>query len=268
MKKFLPFLIAIILFASACAPRAVIRPAPKAAAIPPDTPPAQVFSLIKSADEKVQSLKAAVTITVDAGAKGKKSFDGVLYAMKPDDARLTGLALLGVTVFDAVLKGDKFYFYRPSEGILYTGPRASLRRFLKEQGVDVDPEVVARSLFMASGGPEDYLLEGTGGEGYSLTLLNKGLAPVLPSMQAEYDQALDLKERIFYDELARPYLFVHAEGEVEESGARLPQRIIAKDVRGGYTVTVDFEKYIVNPPGIENEFSIEGGELKGIRQVE
>lgn len=267
MKKFLPFIIAVLCL-SACAPRAVIKPAPAVKAIPPDTPPAQVFSLIKSADEKVQSLKAAVTITVDAGAKGKKSFDGVLYAMKPDSARLTGLALLGVTVFDAVLKGDKFYFYRPSEGILYTGPRASLRGFLKEQGVDVDPEVVARSLFMASGGPEDYLLESTGGEGYRLTLLNKGLAPVLPSMRAEYDQALDLKQRIFYDELARPYLFVHAEGEVEESGARLPQRIIAKDVRGGYTVTVDFEKYIVNPPGIESEFSIEGGELKGIRQVE
>lgn len=253
---------------ASCAPRAVIRPAPMVKAIPPDTPPAQVFSLIKSADEKVQSLKAAVTITVDAGAKGKKSFDGVLYAMKPDSARLTGLALLGVTVFDAVLKGDKFYFYRPSEGILYTGPRASLRGFLKEQGVDVDPEVVARSLFMASGGPEDYLLAGAGGEGYSLTLLNKGSAPVLPSMRAEYDQALDLKDRIFYDELARPYLSVRTEGEVEEGGARLPQRIIAKDIRGGYTVTVDFQKYIVNPPGIEKEFSIEGGELKGIRQVE
>jgi hypothetical protein len=64
-------------------------------------------------------------------------------------------------------------------------------------------------------------------------------------------------------------LTVQSEGEIKEGEFRLPQTLITHDEKAGYTITVRFEKYIVNPPGgMDRDFTIEGGELKGIRTVE
>jgi len=199
-----------MLLLSACAPRAIVKPAP---------------TVIPAANKAITGLRASVRVTVQQAGKSDRSFDAVLRAARPGKVRVSGLALLGVTVFDVVLDGDKFWFYQPSEGYLYTGTYNSLRGLLKEKGIDIDPAVIYKALFLELTG------EGNGIPGPDIT--------------------------------------VQSEGQVVEGDYVLPLILIAHDEKAGYTITVNFEKYIVNPPeGMDKDFTIEGGELKGIRTVE
>jgi hypothetical protein len=192
----------------------------------------------------------------------------VLYVGRPDKVRLTGLALLGVTVFDAVITGEKFYFYQPSDGYLYTGPRSALAGFLLERGIKADPDVIYRSLLTQEPGKaEKYLLDRTG-EGYSIYIVRESDGLLTPRVRQDYDQGLNLTQKVFYDALARPYLYVKEEGLIESGGFRLPERLKAVDTKNGYTVTVEFQKYIVNPDDAGGDFTIQGGEIKGIREIE
>ena len=109
--------------------------------------------MAKEAGEGIKGLRASVRVTVSAKGKGNESFDGVLYVGRPDKVRLTGLALLGVTVFDAVITGEKFYFYQPSEGYLYTGRKEAMAGFLLERGIKADPDVIYRSLLTDAPAP-------------------------------------------------------------------------------------------------------------------
>jgi len=260
--KALLFFIAIAALLSACAPRIAVKP------IPSDTPPGKVLEMVRAKDAGLKGLRASVKVTVTSKEKGTQSFDAVLYAAKPDKVRLTGLAMLGMTVFDIVLTTEKFYFYQPSEGYLYTGPRSALRGFLDARGVKADPEVIYRSLFFESDGePGRYFLDNTG-SGYDLYLATDEGGVLAPKMKAEFDTGLSLKRKVFYDGLARPYLYVEQEGVIEEGGLSLPARLKAKDAENGYSLTVDFEKYIVNPDDMDSDFTIQGGEFKGIREIE
>ena len=195
---------------SACAPHATVKPA---------------ATIIPTANKGITGLRASVRVTVQQAGKSDRSFDAVLRAARPGKVRVSGLALLGVTVFDVVLDGDKFWFYQPSDGYLYTGTYESLRGLMKEKGIDIDPAVIYKALF--------------------LELTGEG------------------------DGLAGPDITVQSKGEIREGEFRLPLILTAHDEKAGYTITVNFEKYIVNPPeGMDKEFTIEGGELKGIRTVE
>jgi hypothetical protein len=261
MKKLNLAIIAAMLMFSACAPRAIVKP------IPVNTPPDEVIKMASAGTENIKGLKASVKVTVQKDGKNPQSIDGVLYIQRPDNIRFTGLAFMGFTVFDLVLTGDKFYFYRPSEGWLYTGPRESFKAFLARNGVHADPEVIGRALFLQKKQGEEYLVEKTD-DGYDIyeALNDKGV--LLPRMKAEYDAGLDLERKIFFDGLARPYLYVKLSGKVEEGGASLPKRLTVKDTAQDIFLTVDFQKYIVNPEGLDKDFTIEGQELKGIREVE
>ncbi len=182
-------------------------------------------TVIPAANKAITGLRASVRVTVHQAGKSDRSFDAVLRAARPGKVRVSGLALLGVTVFDVVLDGDKFWFYQPSDGYLYTGTYASLRGLLKEKGIDIDPAVIYKALFLELTG------EGNGIPGPDIT--------------------------------------VQSEGQIVEGDYVLPLILIAHDEKAGYTITVNFEKYIVNPPeGMDKDFTIEGGELKGIRTVE
>jgi hypothetical protein len=261
VKAFLFILLTVFLL-PACAPRVAVKP------IPADTPPDKVVKMAMSGMSAVKGIKASVKVSVQAEGKGAENFDGVLYIGRPDRVRLTGLAFMGFTAFDVSLTAGKFYFYQPSEGFLYTGPRAALGGFLKERGVDADPEVIYRSLFM--GEPAEgqrFLVEKTiNGYDVYITASNDGV--LTPVVKAEFDPGLGLVRKIFYDELARPYLYVTPGATEDVDGFRLPRSVEIKDSRSGYTVTVVFEKYLVNPEGLDSDFTIQGGDLKGIRQVE
>ena len=256
------FTISTFLVFTACAPKVAVKP------IPADTPPDKVLSMAREAEEGIKGLRASVRVTVAAEGKGSESFDGVLYVGRPDKVRLTGLALLGVTVFDAVITGEKFYFYQPSEGYLYTGPRAALAGFLMERGIKADPDVIYRSLLTVQpAAGEKYLVDNTG-TGYSIYIVKQSEGLLVPTVRQDYDPGLNLREKVFYDALARPYLFVKQEGLVEAGGFSLPERLKALDTKNGYSVTVEFQKYIVNPEDAGGDFTIQGGEFKGIREVE
>ena len=173
-----------------------------------------------------------------------------------------------LTVFDAVITGEKFYFYQPSEGYLYTGPRAALAGFLLERGIKADPDVIYRSLLTVQpAAGEKYLVDNTG-TGYSIYIVKQSEGLLVPTVRQDYDPGLNLREKVFYDALARPYLFVKQEGLVEAGGFSLPERLKALDTKNGYSVTVEFQKYIVNPEDAGGDFTIQGGEFKGIREVE
>lgn len=247
---------------SACAQRVAVKP------IPADTPPDKVVKMAMSDGERLKGLKASIKVTVQAEGKASERFDGVLYVGRPDKVRLTGLAFMGFTAFDVSLSNGKFYFYQPSEGYLYTGPKAALRGFLKERGVNADPEIISRLLFLeGQEGGRRLLVEKTD-SGYDVYVMAPGKEDVFtPLVKAEFDPGLGLVRKIFYDELARPYLYVTPGGSTEVDSFRLPKSIKARDLRRGYTVTVEFEKYLVNPEGLESDFTIEGGELKGIREI-
>jgi|GEM_PF-6220697 len=257
------FIACLIILLSACAPRVAVKP------IPPETTPSEVLKMAAGKLQGLNGLKASVKVTVQVKDRNPQTFDGVLYLKRPDSVRLTGLALMGFTVFDVVLTGEKFYFYQPSDGYLYTGRRAALAGFLKGRGVDVDPEDIGRALFLdeAAEAKYRYFVEKTpeGYEIYSLSAKDSLMTPVLKSV---YDPGLELMEEIFYDDSGKPYLSVQPTDMKDVGGFRLPGMIKATDTRSGYAVTVDFEKYLVNPEGIESDFTIQGGELKGIREVE
>jgi hypothetical protein len=260
--KTILLLIAIIVLLPACAPRVAVKPAAS------DTPPEKLFEMARAQEAGLKGLRASVKVTFQAEGQSPVSFDAVLYVARPDKVRLTGLAMMGVTAFDVLLSDDKFYFYQPSDGMLYTGRREAVRGFLEGMGVKADPEVMYKSLFMESRGELDrYFLERTEA-GYNIFQVVDQGGVIVPRSKTEYDMALQLKRKVFYDELARPYLFVQPEGFTTEGGFRLPQWLIARDTANGYSITVAFEKYIVNPEGMENDFTIQGGELKGIKEVE
>lgn len=261
MKKLNFAIIAALLVLSSCAPRAIVKP------IPVNTPPDEVIKMVSAGTEGVKGLKASVKVTVQAEGKNPQSIDGVLYIERPDNFRFTGLAFMGFTVFDLVLTGDKFYFYRPSEGWLYTGPRESFKGFLAKNGVQADPEAIGQALFLQKKEGEEFLVEKTD-DGYDIYQALKTEGVLLPRMKAEYDAGLNLEKKVFFDGLARPYLYVTVSGKVEEGGAELPKRLTVKDVTQGIVLTVDFQKYIVNPEGLDKDFTIEGQELKGIREVQ
>ncbi len=260
MKKINFAIIAAMLLLSSCAPRAIVKP------IPINTPPDEVIKMASAGTENIKGLKASVKVTVQKDGNNPQSIDGVLYIERPDNFRFTGLAFMGFTVFDLVLTGDKFYFYRPSEGWLYTGPRESFKAFLAKNGVQADPEIIGRALFLQKKEEEKYLVEKTD-DGYDIYQAVKDEGVLLPRMKAEFDAGLNLERKIFFDGLARPYLYVTVSGKVEQGGAALPKRLTVKDIAQGILLTVDFEKYIVNPEGLDKEFTIEGQELKGIREV-
>ncbi len=265
LKPPLFLLLALLTFA-ACAPRVAVRP------IPPDTPPEKVLAMALAKDAGIKGVRASVKVTVREDGKPSRSFDAVLYAARPGRVRLTGLELMGFTAFDMVLTGGKFYFYQPSEGYLYTGPRTALRGFLEDRGVKADPEVIYRSLFFGGDGGGGgtsvrYFYDSTG-SGCDIYAVSDQGGVLTPYMKAEFDAGLNLVRKVFYDGLARPYLYVRSEGIIEADGFDLPARLTAKDVKNGYTLTVAFEKYIVNPEGMDSDFTIQGGEFKGIRKVE
>lgn len=246
----------------ACAPRVAIRP------IPADTPPEQVLKMALSSYEGIRGLKASVKVTVQAEGKATQGFDGVLYVGRPDRVRLTGLAFMGFTAFDVSITGGKFYFYQPSDGYLYTGRKEVLRGFLKARGVDADPEIICRALFLDGEEKGRRFLVEKAENGYGIYIVASQGDMLTPLLKAEFDRGLDLVRKIFYDELARPYLYVTQGPVVEVDGFRLPGSVKVKDARGGFTVTVRFEKYLVNPVDLESDFTIQGGELKGIREVQ
>jgi len=246
----------------ACAPRALVKP------IPADTPPAKVLEMARAKDAGIKGIRASVKVSVQMDGKNAQGFDGVLYVQKPDKVRLTGLAFMGFTVFDILVNGDKFYFYQPDDGYLYTGPKSALGGFLEKRGVKADPDVLYRSLFFDMTNAQGRYFFDSTAEGYNIFFVHEQDGVTVPLMRAEYDRGLGLKEKVFYDELARPYLYVRFEGTVEEGGYTLPAKLVAKDTKNGYTVTVTFEKYLVNPEGLDGDFAIEGGELKGIREIE
>jgi hypothetical protein len=260
MKKLNLAIIAALLALSSCAPRVAIKP------IPVNTPPDEIIKLASAGTENIKGIKASVKVTVQKDGNNPQSIDGVLYIERPDNFRFTGLAFMGFTVFDLVLTGDKFYFYRPSEGWLYTGPRESFKSFLAKNGVQADPEVIGKALFLQKNG-EELLVEKTD-DGYDIYQAVKAEGVLLPRMKAEFDAGLNLERKVFFDGLARPYLYVTPSGKVEEGGAVLPKKLTVKDVAQGILLTVDFEKYIVNPEGLDKDFTIEGQELKGIREVQ
>jgi hypothetical protein len=261
MKKSIFAIVAAMLALSSCAPRVAIKP------IPLNTPPEEIIKLASAGTENIKGLKASVKVTVQKDGENPQSIDGVLYIERPDNFRFTGLAFMGFTVFDLVLTGDKFYFYRPSEGWLYTGPKESFKGFLAKNGVQADPEVIGKALFLRKKQGEQFLVEKTDG-GYDIYEAVKDEGVLLPRMKAEYDAGMDLERKIFFDALARPYLYVTPSGKVEQDGAALPKRLTVKDIAQGVLLTVDFEKYIVNPEGLDKDFTIQGQELKGIREVQ
>jgi hypothetical protein len=261
MKKLNFAIIAAMLMLSSCAPRAIVKP------IPMNTPPDEIVKMASAGTEDVKGLKASVKVTVQKDGNSPQSIDGVLYIERPDNLRFTGLAFMGFTVFDLVLTGDKFYFYRPSEGWLYTGPRESFKGFLAKNGVQADPEVIGKALFLQKKQGDELLVEKTD-DGYDIYEAVKDEGVLLPRMKAEYDAGLNLERKVFFDGLARPYLYVKVSGKVSEGGAELPKKLTVKDIAQGILLTVDFEKYIVNPEGLDKDFTIQGQELKGIREVE
>jgi hypothetical protein len=261
MKKLNFAIIAAMLILSSCAPRAIVKP------IPMNTPPDEIVKMASAGTEDVKGLKASVKVTVQKDGNSPQSIDGVLYIERPDNLRFTGLAFMGFTVFDLVLTGDKFYFYRPSEGWLYTGPRESFKGFLAKNGVQADPEVIGKALFLQKKQGDELLVEKTD-DGYDIYEAVKDEGVLLPRMKAEYDAGLNLERKVFFDGLARPYLYVKVSGKVSEGGAELPKKLTVKDIAQGILLTVDFEKYIVNPEGLDKDFTIQGQELKGIREVE
>jgi len=213
-----------------------------------------------------------VKVTVQEHGGGPKSFEAVLYAERPDKVRLTGIGFMGFTVFDVVLRGEKFYFYQPDTGYLYTGKRGELRPFLLSLGVNADPEVLYRSIFTYEpGGTYRYLMDATPG-GYSVFVVTggegEGDGVMRPVMKAEYDAGLNPLEKIFYDKDARPYLYVVREGTIEQDGYELPATLKATDTKEGYRVDVDFEKYIINPTDNQDDFTIQGGQLREIRTLD
>jgi hypothetical protein len=265
MKKLnLAIITAALLVLSSCAPRVAVKP------IPLNTPPDEIIKMASAGTENIKGLKASVKVTVQKDGNNPESIDGVLYIERPDNFRFTGLAFMGFTVFDMVLTGDKFYFYRPSEGWLYTGPRESFKGFLAKNGVQADPEVIGKALFLQKkqgAGGDEFLVEKTDG-GYDIYEAVKAGGVLLPRMKAQYDAGMDLERKIFFDGLARPYLYVTPSGKVEQDGAALPKRLTVKDIAQGVLLSVDFEKYIVNPEGLDKDFTIQGQELKGIREVQ
>jgi hypothetical protein len=268
MKKSIFAIIAAMLMLSSCAPRVAVKP------VPLNTPPEEIIKMASAGTENVKGLKASVKVTVQKDGNSPQSINGVLYIERPDNFRFTGLAFMGFTVFDLVLTGDKFYFYRPSEGWLYTGPRGSFKGFLAQNGVQADPEVIGKALFLRKKGVQgegvmgdEFLVEKTDG-GYDIYEAAKAGGVLLPRMKAEYDAGMDLERKTFFDGLARPYLYVTPSGKIEQDGAVLPARLTVKDIAQGVLLTVDFEKYIVNPEGLDKDFTIQGQELKGIREVQ
>ncbi|MBI5191370.1 MAG: hypothetical protein HZA22_11965 [Nitrospirae bacterium] len=250
------------LLLSACAPRQIVKP------IPADTPPEKVLDMAMARDQGLQGIRAMVKVVVRVDGAGSQSFDAVLYAKRPDRVRLTGLALMGYTVFDIVIRGEKFYFYDPSEGFLYTGPRGALPGFLAERGVKADPNVIFGSLFFETPGAGDRYFVDPVEDGYDLFIAHENDGVLVPLVKTEYDPGLNEKRRIFYDRLARPYLYVETPGYTVVDGYSLPSAIKVVDSANGYTVDVTFEKYLVNPDGLDGDFTIEGGEFKGLREVE
>lgn len=247
---------------SACAPRQTVRP------IPADTPPARVLEMAREKEDGITGVRAMVKVAVRLEGQGPQAFDAVLYAKKPDKVRLTGLAFMGYTVFDMLIRGDKFYFYQPSEGYLYTGHADSLPVFLEGRGVKADPAVMLRSLFFtAQAAGDSYMVDATG-TGYDVYLVHESGGVFVPEAKTEYDLGLGIKRRLFYDRLARPYLSVETSGYTDVDGHSLPSSMRVKDVRDGYVVDVTFEKYLIEPEGLDEDFSIQGGEFKGIREVE
>jgi outer membrane lipoprotein-sorting protein len=261
MKKLNFAIIAAMLALSSCAPRVAIKP------IPVNTPPEEIIQMASAGTENIKGLKAFVKVTVQKDGNNPQSIDGVLYIERPDNFRFTGLAFMGFTVFDLVLTGDKFYFYRPSEGWLYTGPRESFKGFLAKNGVQADPEVIGKALFLRKKEGEQFLVEKTD-DGYDIYQAVKDEGVLLPRMKAEFDAGMNLERKIFFDGLARPYLYVTPSGKIEQDGAALPKRLTVKDIAQGVLLTVDFEKYIINPEGLDKDFTIQGQELKGIREVQ
>ncbi|MBI5695319.1 MAG: hypothetical protein HZC51_06195 [Nitrospirae bacterium] len=250
------------LLLSACAPRQIVKP------IPADTPPEKVLDMAMARDQGLQGIRAMVKVVVRVDGAGSQSFDAVLYAKRPDRVRLTGLALMGYAVFDIVIRGDKFYFYDPSEGFLYTGPRGSLPPFLEGRGVKADPDVIFGSLFFQTPGEGGrYFLDATA-EGYDLYITRDREGMLVPVSRTVYDAGLTERMRVFYDGLARPYLYVETPGYTTVDGYSLPASLRIKDTKNGYAAEVTFEKYLVNPDGLDGDFTIEGGEFKGLREVE
>ena len=148
-----------------------------------------------------------------------------------------------------------------SKGRIIPRP-AGLLATLKERGVDTDPEIIYRSLFM--GEPAEgqrFLVEKTQ-SGYCVYIVATRDGLLTPLLKAEFDPGLVLVRKIFYDGLARPYLYVTPGATEEVDGFRLPKSVEIKDARNGYTVTVVFEKYLVNPEGLDSDFIIQGGDLK------
>lgn len=246
----------------ACAPKITIRP------VPADTPPGKLVEMVKAREAGLDGLRALVKVTVAEHGGQPKSFDGVLYLARPDNVRLTGISFMGFTVFDAVLRDKKFYFYQLDTGYLYTGDRAEAGKFLGSLGVSADPELLFRALFLSpDGAGYRYMLDRTA-EGYSLYYVRETPGVMTPEVRADYDAGLNLVRKVLYDSLGQPYIYVMHSGSVVQDGFTLPKAIDASDSKDGYTVRVEFEKYIVNPDGIEDDFTITGGELKEIRTVE
>lgn len=246
----------------ACAPRVAVVP------VSPELMPFEVADLVRQKETGVNGIRALVKVTAQEKGGEPVSFDGMLIAAKPDKVRLTGLSFMGFTVFDAVIRDGKYYFYQPDTGAFYTGPRAQLVDLLGMLGIKADPELIYRALFFETSGTGYETVYDNRGDGYSFYLAREDAELLIPYMRADYDAGLNLQRKVFYDGIGRPYIEVVNTGLVEVDGNTLPRSIKATDSLNGYSVEITFDNYQVNPEGLEEDFKITGGELKEIRTLE
>lgn len=260
----LSFVVVLAFMLSACAApmKVVVNP------IPTNTPPDKVLEMIKAKEAGIKSMKASVRIRIEPKDKPESLFDAVFYAAKPNSYRLTATAFLGFTMFDAVLRDEKFYFYQPSDGWLYTGPRTKFKAFLLEKGINIDPETLFQSVFVGEPDPDSKYLMERGREGYQVYIIKSENGPFVPKVRGDYDQGLNLVKHTFYDDMTFPYMFVDVKEFTNASGFQLPLKLDIENRKDRYNAQVTFYRYIINPDTAATDFTIQGGELKGIRTIE
>jgi hypothetical protein len=238
---------------AACAPRVAIRP------IPADTRPEAVLDMLRQKEAGLDGLRAFAKVTIRKPGETSRSFEAILYVAKPGRIRFTGISFLGSTAFDAILTGETYYFSQPSTGYVESGPRDEFPEMLRAMGTEVDPEAVYSAMFSSPpGGFHRNFIEKTQ-DGYSHYLLTESGGVLAPSIRADYDAGLNLVSKTFYDETGTASMTASMDGVMDVDGYKLPGAVAVKRITdGAETVIVEFEKYLINPEGIDEDFAIPG----------
>ncbi|NOQ97507.1 MAG: DUF4292 domain-containing protein [Calditrichae bacterium] len=213
----------------------------------------EVIAGINRPSKVLQGLRAKLNLSlIEGGNKKESRCNGILLALNKDHSGiyLKGYRRLLPTFFTLVSNDEKFWFYIPSQNVVYTGPKDFARNASDSIKLYLTAPDLFRALFiepLESGSVWNIRKEDT-------NFVVKVYEDNLLKRQIWIEgRGLNAIRETFFDNRGNAQLNIHRGRYVDLDGYFYPAYIMLNDVSSGHSVSLAFNTITLNPENLSTE---------------